>query len=368
MEEETSLARWLPLREAPSPLALVAEQEVRDNPLVEPDEENVSSTEGHVVWEKDEMTAARQTECAARLAQSVNEKKNVNEFWKQKYIHTSRRAWDMFFRTHSDRFFKERHWLERDFPFLLAAKSRPLLLCEIGCGTGAAFLPLMERLPHLHVAAFDLSERAAAMIQQHPLYLSSGRAVAFAADAVQVTDIPAAVRAAIAAASASAATAATAATPSTEATAATAVKQGSALQRLMSSRPLQISHLFDCTLLLYMLSALPHEHHQQVIDKAAATLAPGGYLFLRDYGLYDEAQLRFSPSSRIEHNLFVRQDGTLAYFFSVEELCLLAVRAGLVVERCEYLCRKYVNRKSNMELRRVWVHAVFKKPAVPLFG
>lgn len=350
MEEVHTLATWLSYREQPSPLELVAQQEALAAETDAVTDENVSETTGLVVWEHDEMSEERIRECRERLAKSTDAKKNVNAWWRQKYITTSRKAWNVFFKTHADRFFKERHWLENDFRVLLAARSTPLLMLDAGCGTGAAFLPLMERLPHLRVIGFDLSERAVELIRAHPQY-ASGRACAFAADAVTTTDWPAAARAALGAEPGA----------------------GAAVRAMFNQRPCpRVPHSggggpFDVVLLLYMLSALPPEHHQGVINAAAAALAPGGHLLLRDYGLYDEAQLRFSAESRISDSLFVRHDGTLSYFFSVPELQLLASRAGLVVQDCRYLYRKYGNRKMGLELRRVWVHAVLRKPAAPLF-
>lgn len=49
-------------------------------------------------------------------------------------------------------------------------------------------------------------------------------------------------------------------------------------------------------------------------------LKPGGVVLFRDYGLRDHAMLRFKAGSKLAENLYVRQDGTRAYFFSKGQL------------------------------------------------
>ncbi|KNE69228.1 hypothetical protein AMAG_19888 [Allomyces macrogynus ATCC 38327] len=53
------------------------------------------------------------------------------------------------------------------------------------------------------------------------------------------------------------------------------------------------------------------------VENLARVLAPGGKVLFRDYGRYDQAQLRFKPGHRLEDGLYVRQDGTMAFYFTV---------------------------------------------------
>lgn len=83
---------------------------------------------------------------------------------------------------------------------------------------------------------------------------------------------------------------------------------------------------------------------------------------MRDYGRYDEAQLRFTSWNKISDNFYVRSDGTQSYFFDLDDLRTLAAGAGLEVVETRYICRRYQNRKKRQVMHRVWVQARFRKP------
>ncbi len=82
---------------------------------------------------------------------------------------------------------------------------------------------------------------------------------------------------------------------------------------------------------------------------------------IRDYGRYDEAQLRFSNSSKIAENFYVRQDGTCAFYFSLEYLDELLTSVGFTKVENEYICRQYANRKQSKARYRVWTHSKYVK-------
>ena len=59
--------------------------------------------------------------------------------------------------------------------------------------------------------------------------------------------------------------------------------------------------------------------------------------------------------------MYVRQDGTRTYFFTIEELTTLANDAGLEIEKIEYCQRKTVNKKEDVDVKRLFLQAVLLK-------
>jgi methyltransferase-like protein 6 len=117
----------------------------------------------------------------------------------------------------------------------------------------------------------------------------------------------------------------------------------------------------DVALLVFTLSAVPPERMANVLRLAHASLRSGGLLLFRDYALYDLPQLRFAPRACLGRNLYKREDGTLAYFFSTADMQQRACAAGFEVLECEYACVINTNRRTGEALQRVFVHGVFRK-------
>ena len=116
----------------------------------------------------------------------------------------------------------------------------------------------------------------------------------------------------------------------------------------------------------------------QAAKNVAATLKPGGMLLLRDYGRYDEAQIKLGSSrgKRLSENFYVKHDSTRVYYFVLEDLERLFGKggndggeegvwvsgAGLEIVELKYIQRVYKNRSDNTQRRRVWVQGRFRKP------
>jgi len=119
---------------------------------------------------------------------------------------------------------------------------------------------------------------------------------------------------------------------------------------------------FDFCLLMFVLSAVPQDLHPFVLREAALTLKPGsGRLLLRDYCVGDAAAARFGVASRVDENLYVRGDGTLAAFIVPAALAAQAAAAGLVVEELRVVRRRIENRSEGAAFERAWVHAVLRR-------
>ncbi len=95
-------------------------------------------------------------------------------------------------------------------------------------------------------------------------------------------------------------------------------------------------------------------------------MKPGGTLILRDYGRFDEAQMKLGSGrgKRLTENFYVKHDSTRVYFFDLDDLESLfgSDGAGLETIDIRYIQRVYTNRSENSERRRVWVQARFRKP------
>lgn len=69
-------------------------------------------------------------------------KRLIPEFKANQLEKDAKKHWDLFYKRNENRFFKDRHWITREFQELLSDSSQTLW--EIGCGVGNLFYPLLE--------------------------------------------------------------------------------------------------------------------------------------------------------------------------------------------------------------------------------
>lgn len=94
----------------------------------------------------------------------------LSDFQQTKFEKDAKKNWDLFYKRNSTHFFKDRHWITREFPELLQAiseidGSHPPVLLEVGCGVGNTLFPLLEENKALFVHACDFSTCAVEFVK-----------------------------------------------------------------------------------------------------------------------------------------------------------------------------------------------------------
>lgn len=184
----------------------------------------------------------------------------VSDFQALKLERDAKKNWDLFYKRNETRFFKDRHWTTREFEAL--NKGEKMVLLEVGCGVGNFFYPLLEEGKDMFVYACDFSPRAIELVKSDSRF-SPDKVKAFQADLTQ--------------------------------------------DKLTDN---VLPESVDLVTMIFVLSAIHPDKFPSVLQNIHSTLRPDGSVLVRDYGLYDMAQLRFKPGHKIADNFYMRQDGT----------------------------------------------------------
>lgn len=266
----------------------------------------------------------------------LRDEPTIRHYLVQKYQKDASRNWDLFYKRNTTHFFKNRYWLTREFPELIpegdagpaetpdggvtaqGTEDGPTkVLLEVGCGVGNTVFPLLDLYPRLYINCCDFSPRAVQFVKDNEDY-NEQRCNAFRCDltADKLTDN---------------------------------IAPGSV----------------DCVTMLFVLSAISPEFFTVAVQNVATILKPGGLVLFRDYGLYDHAQLRFKPGHKLADSFYVRQDGTQVYYYTTEELQELFEKNGFETKQCVYIVKRTTNRKSGVDVPRIFVQGKFSLKTIP---
>ena len=275
-------------------------------------------------------------------------------------------AWDQFYKDHGTKFFKDRHYLEKAFPEVFLEPSQQQqnqqqssssssssltklkTLVEIGCGVGNAILPLLEdevdegdgvdtkqerrRSKWDVIHGLDISQQAITLLQQDPRFTSFNERVRNISQNQEQQQ-----------------------------------QQQQAVYGHVCDISKEIPNscigISDVTTLLFCLSAIDPSDMIAAAQNVVSTLKPGGILVFRDYGRYDEAQMKLgiSRSKQIKNNFYRKHDGTKCYYFTLDDIRNLFSSELNIIE-LDYLRRIYRNKGTGQQRRRVWVQGRFQKP------
>ena len=250
---------------------------------------------------------------AAAVIDSNPEKQQVPAFWVDKYEKDRAKNWDTFYKRNKDNFFKDRHYLVREFGLALT-DDRTWKFVELGCGVGNALLPLVEGHSTLHGVGIDYSSVAISILNERVVKGElSSRCEGRVAD---LTDI------------------------------------GTCLDDLEGTA--------DYVSLFFALSACQPESFSNVASVVGKLLKPGGKLLFRDYAKFDLAQLRLAEKqAKLADDFYVRGDGTRAKFFTEQEAH--GIFKSLKCNHIGTQAKVFVNRKTGAEMKRLWVQGVWTK-------
>lgn len=279
----------------------------------------------HNAWDNVEWDDEQISQFEEAVARQRSEP--VAEHLAKEFNANPKKYWDIFYKNNGENFFKDRAWLEIEFPLLFEcthADSGEKIVLEVGCGAGNTFFPLLERNENKLLKAFacDYSDVAVELVKSNEKFAKhseNGNAFASVWDlANDENKLPEGIE----------------------------------------------EESVDIVVLVFVFSALSPEQWFNAMKNLFKCLKPGGIILFRDYGRYDLAQVRFKKSRYLNENFYVRGDGTRVYFFNEDELSELFSKNGFEVNKLACDRRLLVNRKKQLKMYRNWIQGVFQKKLI----
>ena len=241
--------------------------------------------------------------------------------------------WNNFYKNNTANFFKDRKWLQQEFPILsevTRADYGPITLLEVGAGAGNTAFPILahSKNPGLKIHACDFSKKAVQVIRENQAY--DERYIQADVWEVAGDELP------------------------------PGLGEGSV----------------DLVVMIFIFSALSPSQWEKAVSNIHEVLKPGGEVLFRDYGRGDLAQVRFKKGRYLEENFYIRGDGTRVYFFEKDELIGIwtgkdaetmgpepasASNTGFEVINLGVDRRLLVNRAKQLKMYRCWMQGRFRK-------
>ncbi|CEL11693.1 hypothetical protein ASPCAL14792 [Aspergillus calidoustus] len=206
-----------------------------------------------------------------------------SDFDKQRFNADPAKWWNLFYKNNTANFFKDRKWLQQEFPVLAQVAQKDAgkkVVLEVGAGAGNTAFPLIRNNenPELMVHACDFSKTAVQVMRDSEYYNPS----CITADVWDVSARP--------------------------------DEESNGLPPGLTEGSV------DVVILIFIFSALAPDQWEQAIRNVYRVLKPGGQVLFRDYGRGDLAQVRFKKNRYLAENFYVRGDGTRVFFFDRDEL------------------------------------------------
>ncbi|KAH0522143.1 hypothetical protein TsFJ059_006042 [Trichoderma semiorbis] len=254
----------------------------------------------------------------------------VSDFDKTRFNSNPAMWWNKFYKNNTANFFKDRKWLQQEFPILAEVTKEdagPQLILEIGAGAGNTAFPVLanNKNPLLKIHACDFSKQAVEVMRKSESYDPKH----IQADVWDVA--------------------------------------GETLPPDLEEGTV------DLAIMIFVFSALSPREWAQAVRNVYRVLKPGGLVCFRDYGRGDLAQVRFRKGRYLEENFYIRGDGTRVYFFDQDELA--GIWSGpdaeenseepsvprFTIEKLGVDRRLLVNRAEKIKMYRCWLQGRFRK-------
>ncbi|KAL8851140.1 MAG: hypothetical protein Q9221_003943 [Calogaya cf. arnoldii] len=201
----------------------------------------------------------------------------VSDFDRNRFNLEPEKWWNKFYANNTSNFFKDRKWLQQEFPVLKEVTQKASgekVLLEVGAGAGNTCFPILRGNENedLMVFACDFSQKAIDLIRDSEAY--DEKQIRAEVWDVASLDLP----------------------------------------------PGLATGSVDVVLMVFVFSALRPVQWKQAVSNVWRLLKPGGEVCFRDYGRGDLAQVRMKKGRWMEENFYIRGDGTRVYFFDQDEL------------------------------------------------